>query len=128
MFTDPVIVRLLLGGLRVDCSWVGHRGCTALHEAVANGKLVGVETLLEDPVCRFSRGPLLNQPEMLDYMAALHLVALHSHHNIILSLLAQPEINDLAIHPPQEPHTTAPSRGSWLHDCHPHTAEMLRAA
>jgi hypothetical protein len=98
MFTDPAIVRLLLGGLRVDCSWVEYRGCIALHEAVANGKLVGVETLLEGPVCRFSRGPLLNQPEVLDDMTALHLATLHSHHNIILSLLAQPEINDLAIH------------------------------
>jgi len=97
MFTDPAIIRLLLKDPRVDCNWVNHRGRTALHEAVANGKLVGVETLLADPGCRFSREPLLNKREALNGMTALHLATLHSHYNITLSLLAQPEINDLPI-------------------------------
>jgi len=87
---------------------------------------MGVETLLEGPVRRLSRGPLLSQLEVLDDMMALHLATLHSHHNIILSLLAHPEIDDLPIdHKSRTPlHLAGESR---LHDRHPHTTEALRA-
>jgi len=86
---------------------------------------MGAETLLEGPARRFSRGPLLSQLKVLDGMMALHLATLHSHHDITLSLLAHPEINDPPIDHSRMPlHLAGESR---LHDRHPHATEALRA-